>query len=350
MTSSIGPLVVDLHAYELDAEEREFLQHPLIGGLIFFARNFDSPKQIAGLCRHIRMVRKKPILITVDQEGGRVQRFRNGFTRLPSMGQLGRLYQASPEIGLRLATTCGWMMAAELLAVGVDLSFAPVLDVDKGMSTMIGDRAFDRRPDVVIPLAKALTAGMREAGMASVGKHFPGHGSVSVDSHMGLPIDNRSFEQIAADDLIPFAEMMQAGMESVMAAHILFPAVHDKPVGFSLYWLQDVLRQQLAFSGLVFSDALDMHGADTAGGFPERVTASLEAGCDMALICNNRESVIKTLDGLPADYRPVAAEKWQRVQGDFTQISTPLKNSRAWQEKYTIFANLMDQHHVVTME
>jgi beta-N-acetylhexosaminidase len=349
MASSAGPLVFDLHGFELDAEERELLQHPLIGGLIFFARNFDSPKQIADLCRHIRMVRKKPILITVDQEGGRVQRFRNGFTRLPSMGQLGKVYQDAPIVGLQLAKTCGWMMAAELLAVGVDLSFAPVLDIDKGISQVIGDRAFDRRPDVVIPLAKALTEGMREAGMASVGKHFPGHGSVAVDSHVGLPEDKRTFEQIAADDLIPFAEMIQSGIESVMAAHILFPAVDDKPVGFSSYWLQDVLRQQLAFSGLVFSDALDMHGADAAGGFPERVTAALEAGCDMALICNNRDSVIKTLDGLPADYRPVATEKFARVQGDFTQIPSPLKNSSAWQEKYTVFANLMEQHNIVTI-
>jgi beta-N-acetylhexosaminidase len=349
MSSVMGPLVFDLHGFELDAEERELLQHPLIGGVIFFARNFDSPKQITDLCRHIRMVRKKPILLTVDQEGGRVQRFRNGFIRLPSMGQLGKVYLDSPETGLGLASVCGWMMAAELLAVGVDLSFAPVLDLDKGVSTVIGDRAFDRRPDVVMALAKALTQGMREAGMAAVSKHFPGHGSVAVDSHLDLPEDKRAFEQIAADDLIPFAEMIESGIEGVMAAHILFSAVDDKPVGFSSYWLQDVLRKQLAFSGLVFSDALDMHGADVAGGFPERVKMALEAGCDMALICNNRDSVIKTLDGLPADYRPVSEEKFRKVQADFTRIALPLKNSAVWQEKYGIFARIMEQYHLVTM-
>jgi beta-N-acetylhexosaminidase len=349
MTPAIGPLVFDLHGFELDAEERELLQHPLIGGVIFFARNFDSPKQIADLCQHIRMVRKNPILITVDQEGGRVQRFRNDFIRLPSMGQLGKLYLDSPEMGLHLAGICGWMMAAELLAVGVDLSFAPVLDLDKGVSAVIGDRAFDRRPDVVISLAKALTQGMREAGMAAVGKHFPGHGSVAVDSHLDLPEDKRTFEQIAADDLIPFREMIASGIEGLMAAHILFSAVDDKPVGFSAYWLQDVLRKQLAFSGLVFSDALDMHGADMAGGFPQRVKTALEAGCDMALICNNRESVIKTLDGLPADYRPVAEEKFRKVQADFTRITLPLKRSQAWQEKHGVFERLAEQYQLVMM-
>jgi beta-N-acetylhexosaminidase len=238
-------------------------------------------------------------------------------------------------------------MAAELLSVGIDLSFTPVLDVDKGISTVIGDRAFDRDPRVVIRLAKALTQGMRQSGMAAVGKHFPGHGSVSVDSHLGLPVDTRTFEAIAADDLLPFAELIRADIESVMAAHILFPAVDEKPVGFSAHWLQTVLRKQLDFKGLVFSDALDMHGADLAGGYPDRVVAALEAGCDMALICNQRESVIKTVDGLPTHYRPVAAEKFNRLLGNFTRqpLVTP---ARMWQEKYARFTELLAEHHVVT--
>lgn len=347
MSSSIGPIVFDVLGLELDAVERELLQHPLIGGVIFFARNFESPQQMADLCRQIRAARKQPILLTVDQEGGRIQRFREGFSALPSMGQIGKLYSQSPDLGLRLATLTGWLMAAELIAVGVDLSFAPVLDLDKEISTVIGDRAFHRRPEVVIALATALMQGMREAGMAAVGKHFPGHGSVAVDSHLGLACDERTFEQIAQDDLIPFQALIPRGMDGMMAAHILFPNVDTNPVGFSTYWLRTVLRQQLQFSGMIFSDALDMHGADIAGGFPERVQAALEAGCDMALICNNRDSVIKTIDGLPAEYRRVPEEKFRRMQANTGSIPAALKSSREWQEKLTVFTQLIEQYQLV---
>jgi beta-N-acetylhexosaminidase len=342
MPSTVGPIVFDLIGTELSVEEQEILQHPLIGGVIFFARNYESPEQITELCRTIRAARSKPILITVDQEGGRVQRFKNGFTLLPPMGVLGKLYDESPEEALQFAATCGWMMAAEVLATGVDLSFAPVLDIDNKNNPVVGNRAFHQQPAVIVKIARALTKGMREAGMASVGKHFPGHGFVSVDSHLDLPVDPRSFEEIQKLDMQIFADMIASGIDGLMAAHIVFSAVDKNAVGFSKYWLQEILRERLNFSGMIFSDDLSMEGAKVAGGFPARAEAALEAGCDMALVCNHRSSQMKTLDGLDQQKYLVSEEKISKVRGNFAHVQQPLKNSKLWQEKNKMFAAMMD--------
>jgi beta-N-acetylhexosaminidase len=341
MSSSIGPIMFDLIGLELNAEEREILQHPLIGGVIFFTRNYESPAQIKELCHSIRQIRKKPILLTVDQEGGRVQRMRAGFTKLPGMGQIGQLYLNSKEAALQLATSCGWIMAAEVLSAGIDVSFAPVLDLNKKISSVIGDRAFHSHPETVTQLAHAFTQGMRNAGMAAVGKHFPGHGSVSADSHLDLPVHNGNLQQILSEDALPFAELIKLGMKGMMVAHILFPMINDKPVSFSHFWLQEILRKQLQFSGVIFSDALDMHGADVAGNFPERAQAALEAGCDIALICNNRDSVIKTLDGLPHNYKLLSAEKFNSVCGDFSRLPKNLNDSHLWHDHQRVLKNLI---------
>lgn len=343
MSSVNGPIVFDLIGQELTVEEQELLQHPLIGGVILFSRNFESPEQITQLCLNIRHSRQKPILITVDQEGGRVQRFRNGFTRLPSMGEIGKLYDKSPQAGLNLAATCGWLMAIEVLSVGVDLSFAPILDLDKGICPVIGDRAFHHDPAIVIQLAQAFTQGMRDAGMRAVGKHFPGHGSVDVDSHLGSPVDQRQLSEIVANDLIPFAAMIASGIEGLMPAHIVFPEVDEMPVGFSPIWLNDILRQQLKFKGMIFSDALDMAGAKLAGNYLGRTQAALQAGCDMALICNNRAGVIEVLDGLAIEGYMVSGQKIDMMRGNFSQVPSGLKKSKTWQEKYHVLEEMFNE-------
>jgi beta-N-acetylhexosaminidase len=343
MSTTLGPIVFDLIGTELSAEEKEMVRHPLIGGVIFFARNYESPEQIKQLCSALRAARKQPLLLLVDQEGGRVQRFKDGFTRIPSMGELGKLYDEAPEQAVTLATTCGWLLAAELLNAGVDLSFTPVLDIDLGINPAIGNRGFHRQHSIIITLAKALTAGLRAAGMAAVGKHFPGHGSVMIDSHLDLPIDIRSYEDIAAADMPPFIAMIRHGIEGMMAAHILFSAVDETAVGFSRKWLQDILRTQLKFSGMIFSDDLNMQGAKIAGDYPQRVLASLNAGCDMALLCNNRTAVIATLDHIPTDTHPVAPDKFASVQGNFSHIPQPLKTARIWREKSDLLAAFMGQ-------
>lgn len=345
MSHTVGPIIFDLNGHELSQEEQELLRHPLIGGVILFSRNYASPEQMVHLTQSIRAASKNPVLITVDHEGGRVQRFHAGFTRLPSMAAIGNLYNEAPEPALHFARLCGWLMAAELLAVGVDLSFAPVLDLDKGLNPAIGDRAFHKDPNNIVLLAQALTQGMREAGMAAVGKHFPGHGSVSVDSHLAMPIDERRFDQIAQDDLIPFVKMIQSTIQGIMAAHIIFPEVDPMPVGFSHYWLHDVLRTQLMFSGLVFSDALDMKGAMIAGDFAERTQAALEAGCDMVLLCNNREGLIQTLDRLPQSFL-LEEQKLVMVRGDFSRVPRDLKQSSEWIKKSTDFKQLSDEYKV----
>ncbi len=291
-------VILDLIGTELSPEEHDILQHPLVGGVILFARNYESVPQMTELCRQIRTSRPTPLLIAVDQEGGRVQRFKEGLTRLPSMGEIGQLYQRSPEQGLQLAYSSGQTMATELRAMGIDLSFAPVLDLDKQQNTVIGDRAFGADSTLVSTLGLAVMRGMRAAGMAATGKHFPGHGSVKTDSHTTLPIDSRSFEEIYREDMQPFIAMIAAGIDALMPAHILFPKIDSHPVGFSRYWLQEVLRKQLKFSGIIFSDDLNMAGAEFAGNYAARANAALEAGCDKVLICNNRAGAIHILDHL----------------------------------------------------
>lgn len=327
-----GPVILDLLGPEMSAEEREILQHPLVGGVILFTRNYQSPEQVTELCQTIRKARKTPLLIAVDQEGGRVQRMRTGFTDLPPLEMIGKRYDESPEAGIRLAEVCGWLMASEVLSVGIDFSFAPVLDLNKKVSSVIGDRSFHRDPLVVAKLATAYVRGMSRAGMAATGKHFPGHGSVVVDSHLDLPVDTRSLDEITNDDMVAFKEMILAGIQAFMPAHILFPAVDDKPVGFSSVWLQDILRKQLKFNGVIFSDCLSMEGAKVIGDHDERARVALEAGCDIVLICNHREAALKILDRLPADKYAVLPERFKVMQGQFSLPYGKLHNQTEWKE------------------
>lgn len=326
MSQAIGPVIVDLIGTELNAEESEFLQHPLVAGVILFTRNYENPSQLKHLCQSIRAVRKSPLLIVVDQEGGRVQRFREGFSRLPPMGELGRLYESQPEQALQQAEQQGYTMATELRAVGIDMSFAPVLDLNKELNTVIGDRGFHRDPSIVTLLAIAVMRGMHKAGMSATGKHFPGHGSVNLDSHLALPIDNRHFEKIMLDDLKPFKALIDANIDALMPAHILFPEVDDKPVGFSHFWLNDILRKKLKFSGIIFSDDLNMEGAGIVGDYVERARAALQASCDLVLICNNRQGAISILDGLNHHYITTSTrDKIKKLQGKL--LNNTLRNN-----------------------
>lgn len=312
----LGPAMIDVEGVELTAADRERLLHPQVGAVILFARNFESPRQLLALTRAIRALRRPALPIAVDHEGGRVQRFRKGFTAIPPMRELGRRFDADNAAGLADARAWGYVIGAELQAHGVDFSFAPVLDLDYGGSSVIGDRAFHKDAATVAVVATALQEGLRAAGMNSVGKHFPGHGFVRGDSHHEIPVDERSYEQIERDDLQPFAVLARAGMGGVMPAHVIYPAVDDKPAGFSRTWLQDVLRRKLRFDGLIFSDDLSMEGASTAGGYVERAEAALAAGCDMVLLCNDPKAAETLLQGL--ERRPIAptlARRLERMRG-----------------------------------
>lgn len=311
----LGPLVVDVQGKELSPEDKEVLAHPLVGGLILFTRNYESPEQLGELIRQVHQIRTPSLAVCVDQEGGTVQRFRKGFTRLPAAQALGKLYHRDREHAYRVCTHMGWLMAAELRAVGVDISFAPVVDLNWGTSEVIGGRAFHRNPYTVSELASRYIAGMHQAGMKSVIKHFPGHGHVHEDSHKDMPVDKRSFQKIQGEDLIPFEHLATAYNEGLMTAHIIFPEVDEVPVTFSDKWLQQTLRGQMNFSGVVFSDDLNMHAAHLHEDIESRVRAAFQAGCDVALLCNNRPAVNEVLDHLKEDHNPVASLRLFRMRG-----------------------------------
>ncbi len=334
MTNKLGCLFVDIQGTELNPEDREIIAHPMVSGVILFTRNYETRAQLKDLCRKIRSSRKLPLLIMVDQEGGRVQRFISEFTRLPYMGAIGRHYDEHPESALKLASDCGWLMATELLSAGLDLSLAPVLDLNIGLSHVIGDRAFHANPHIVAHLATAYSQGMQEAGMTATGKHFPGHGSVSLDSHVTIPIDERSINEIEQRDLIPFASLVKSGISAIMAAHIIFPNADDMPVGFSRFWLNDILRTRLGFTGVIFSDDLNMEGANISANYADRVTAAREAGCDFTLVCNNRQGVIQVLDHLSINTQQVDVNKWDLLQGDFSHMNESYQNHPRWQKTY----------------
>ena len=289
-----GRLMLDLAGTSLADHERDQLQNPHIGGVILFARNVKSREQISALVKQIRAASAQ-VLIAVDQEGGRVQRFRDGFTRFPPMQKLGDLVAQDSAAGLALTKDAGWLMAAEVIACGLDISFAPVLDVDRDTSSIIGDRSFSDQPDAVIEVAQAFINGMHEAGMAATGKHFPGHGGIVADSHLEAPVDTRSWDELEAHDLKPF-DALSGSLDGIMPAHITFPAVDPDSVGFSSFWLQTILRKRLGFEGVIFSDDLTMKGADIAGGYVDKAKLALDAGCDMILVCNCPEGAIEVLD------------------------------------------------------
>jgi len=328
--------MIDIEAHSLSALDKEKIAHPNTGALILFARNYDNPRQVADLIKQIRSARNGDILIAVDQEGGRVQRFQTGFTRLPAAA----FYAEQPE----LAEAAGWLMASELLAVDVDFSFAPVLDVDCGVSEIIGNRSFSRDAALAGQLAGAFRQGMRSAGMAATGKHFPGHGTVALDSHLTLPVDERDLETIRQQDLLPFKQLIAQGLEAIMPAHVVYPQVDRYPAGFSSIWLQSILRGELAFDGAIFSDDLSMEGAASIGDFTERAGLAQQAGCDMLLVCNNSAAAEQVLDKLPISQNSKREQRLQAMRGKCQLDKDALVKNEKWQTVSKQISEFYESH------
>lgn len=339
---SLGHVMTDIAGTALCADDRRRLRHPQVGGVILFSRNYESPAQIAALVDELHQLREPRLLIAVDQEGGRVQRFRDGFTRLPAVGELGLVYDRDPRRARALATQTGWLMAAELRAVGVDLSFAPVLDLNRLICPVIGDRAFHADPDVVADLAAAYQKGMQAAGMQAVGKHFPGHGGVTVDSHLALPTDTRRFVDIQMDDMRPFTRLVHQGLAGIMAAHVIYAQADNQPAGFSKFWLREQLRGELGFQGAIFSDDLSMAAADFAGDYPSRARVALAAGCDMILVCNHSDAADAVLDSLGDAADPAAHMRLARLHGRHAPDWNTLRASDDWQAAVTAVSRYAD--------
>lgn len=332
-------VVADIEGLELTSEDERFLMQPEISGLILFSRNYSNPTQLKSLCASIKALRSD-LIISVDQEGGRVQRFREGFLRLPAMRRLGESYAINKETALQQSYSLGWLMAAELIHHGVDISFAPVLDLDFGRSGVIGDRAFASAPDDVYLLAKAFVGGMKSAGMLATAKHFPGHGHVQADSHKELPTDPRTFVELSKQDLVPFKKLIQEGMLSaIMPAHVVYPDVDsDFTAGFSSTWLQDILRQQLGFDGLIYSDDLSMEGAAASGAPAIRAQKAKEAGCNVLLICNNRQAAQEIVD-------TVRSQQWSLLSLESMKarslLDDNLYQSSAWDSHLQVVSQLI---------
>jgi len=292
----VSSLFVDLEGTYITSEEEEILRHPFVSGVILFSRNFESRVQLEMLIKKIRSLRDPSLLVSVDQEGGRVQRFQDGFTKLPPLELVGVKFEQEAQRCLKLSGSHANVMATELLEVGLDFSFAPVLDLHSSCSSVIGNRAFHANPDVVALLAAEYVTKMQLCGMPSVGKHFPGHGLVAEDSHFEVPVDERKFSEILQTDIVPYVKLIKAGLTGIMMAHILYTAIDNKVAGYSRFWIQEVLRKKLGFDGVIFSDDLNMMGADVEGSYVDRVWLAIDAGCDCVLICNNNEAVVEVLD------------------------------------------------------
>ncbi len=337
--TTAGALMLDLEGLQLSTDERELLSRPQVGGLILFSRNFESKKQLQDLISDIRECNPQ-ILIAVDQEGGRVQRFQDGFLKLPALRQIGKCYQQDHGAGLAAARECGWAMAKELTDLGIDISFAPVLDLFNASSQVIAERAFSANPDEVIALGKSYIEGMHEANMAACGKHFPGHGTVIADSHVDLPEDHRTAEEIRATDCRVFEACAQA-LDGVMPAHVIYPAVDAVCAGFSRVWIEDILRREIGYEGVVFSDDLLMKAAHSVGSIQNRAEQALQAGCDMLLVCNDRHSALQIVDYLAEQNHP-GSERIVRLRTQAVPATFDFESER-WAQ-----ANLlMTQLHAI---
>lgn len=343
-TSGLGQLMVGIAGTVLAPEEQELLLHPQIAGVILFSRNYQSPEQLTELTTAIHAVRTPPLLIGVDQEGGRVQRFSGPFTRLPPAGRLGVLHERDPQAALDSAQALGWLMASELLAVGVDLSFAPVLDLDRGLSGVIGDRALHRDPEAVSTLATALVGGMHQAGMPATGKHFPGHGSVAPDSHLELPVDDRPELELRGSDMWPFEALIRAGvLDAVMTAHVSYREADIQPASFSRHWVTSVLREDLGFGGVIVADDLGMDGAAAIGDLPARARVALEAGSDLVMLCNQLDAVEGVLEVMGQTPDPEASRRLARLRGRPNSNGfTALQQSADWTSARALVDELWD--------
>lgn len=328
---ALGPVMLDVEGLTLTPADRALLAEPAVGGLILFGRNYASPAQLADLVAAARAVRKPPLLVAVDHEGGRVQRFRDGFSRLPPMRRLGQRYDDDAKEALELSRTAGWLIGAELRASGIDLAFAPCVDLDRGVSEIIGDRAFHRDPAAVAELAAAFCRGMKSAGMAAIAKHFPGHGGVVADSHERLPVDRREYGDLL-DDMRPYEKLIgQRLLAGVMLAHVVYAESDRLPAGFSRYWIVDQLRSQMGFDGAVFSDDLSMKATASFGSMPERAELALAAGCDMVLVCNDRAAARATVESLRDYSNPLSLVRLARLHGTGATLRETLLASDEWQ-------------------
>jgi beta-N-acetylhexosaminidase len=332
----LGPAVIDVVGTTLSEDDRRRLCHPAAGGVILFARNYESPEQLSNLTSEIERLREPALPICVDHEGGRVQRFREGFSAIPPMRELGRLWDRDRSAARETARAIAYIAGAELAAHGVDFSFAPVLDLDYGGSSVIGDRALHFDPTAVGTLGACVVQGFADAGMGAVGKHFPGHGYAEADSHVAVPRDERKFAEIAKKDLVPFRMTIEAGLAAVMPAHVIYTQVDGEPAGYSKHWLQEVLRGKLGFQGIIFSDDLSMEGASVAGGVPERARAALAAGCDMVLLCNDPAGQDLLLDSL----KNTQAVDPERIEAMKKKGGRDLRKSVAYRESQEKLKNL----------
>lgn len=335
-----GPVILDVGGTELTDDDVVRLRHPATGGVILFSRNFTSREQLYRLVSQIHELRSPPLLVAVDQEGGRVQRFREDFTPLPAPGRI--LPSLNGDVGRarHVVHELGWLMATELRAAGVDFSFAPVLDLNLGVSEVIGDRAFGATPEQVIALGQAWMLGAREGGMISVGKHFPGHGAVRADSHLELPVDERPLTQILQNDVRPFRRLIAFGMEAIMPAHVVYPQCDDQLAGFSPFWLQQILRGELHFNGVIFSDDLSMQATAGSGGYPERARAALAAGCDVVLVCNRPDAASEVLAALEDYHDPVSMARCVRLHGRPALGWDRLRETTRWRNAVQFAADI----------
>lgn len=339
---TLGPLMVDLEGTTISKTEKELLLQPEVGGIILFSRNFESVEQLISLVDEVHKLRTPHLLVSVDHEGGRVQRFHEGFSRIPAAATYANVAKEDIEKARQLAENAGWLMAIELRACGIDFSFAPVLDLAHGLSGVIGDRAFHSSPKTVATLAYAYMHGMNKAGMQAVGKHFPGHGGVVEDSHIAMPVDTRNLEELLQSDMVPFQYMIENKLAAIMPAHVIYNKVDEKPAGYSSFWINDILRQRYDFQGVIFSDDLSMEAACVAGGFGERAAAALDAGCDMALVCNHLEGAIEAARYIKGYTNPTSQLRLVRMHGENNIDWQQLKQDNRWQQVSTEINALND--------